>query len=172
MCERASERVRTEKRGKGEDTRKRAEGGGWGGRNKEPGGNNGARATVSRAAVAVCCCPRDIAVSYPLAPFPLTPRRCSFALSWVFFSPPLPCALTLSPPFLLPFFPPRFSPLTTRAARQPLPSKLGRARFGKLKVANEARRDDARCGWPTLIRISHRSRDNFGFPPCPPLISS
>lgn len=81
-------------------------------RNKEPGGNNGARATASRAAVAVCRCPTPLSL---LSPFPVLPSLSLFLTTFLisFFFP-----LFLFSSFLL---------LTAdNAAWQLLPSGPGR----------------------------------------------
>jgi len=109
-------------------------------RNKEPGGNNGARATARVvlpllfAAVRRCC----------LGDLPSRPPfRCSRALSSSFF----PFAPS-SRPFSLLFFSRRAA---TAASEWPgRPS----SRLGKLKVANEARR---RVDWPRELANSCRS---------------
>lgn len=73
-------------------------------RNKEPAGNNGARATATRAAVAVCRCPTLLSLLYPLPVFPsLSLFPCAFLISFFFLS----FFLFSSSPFSC------FSPLTT-----------------------------------------------------------
>lgn len=71
-------------------------------RNKEPGGNNGARATASRAAVAVCRCPTPLSL---LSPFPvfssLSLFLTAFLIFFFFFFPsfsPLSCFSPLTTP--------------------------------------------------------------------------
>lgn len=97
---------------------------------KNPGGNNGARATASRAAVAVCRCPTPLSL---LSPFP----RLSFSL--------------VSCRFSRPFFPLFFSSFllftADNAAVATASEWLEKTRFGKLKIANEARGDASRARW-------------------------
>lgn len=145
------------------DTRKRVEGGeGRRDEEKEIKSREGTMAREPPRTVLplLFAAVRETSLSLTLSPSPLF--LCAFLL--VFFPlspvPTLPCPSLFFPPaHLTADNAPRGNCFRVNSARE--------ARFGKLKVANEARRNAStlRCGWPMLIRISHCRGTTSAFPP-------